>query len=171
MTKEDIVALALKITAFFLLLDALSSFSASYLNWDYVAGYGRLSIVIDLLVMLLPLIIAVILAIVIWKLSYHIANSMSTKTPPTSVEKKWSLSDIQITAFSVIGIFVLAKAIPTAFYHVYGLLITSIFNGSSSGNGPAGLSRYVYTGAQLLIGFWLLFGAKGLHNLLRKRDA
>ena len=160
----------MRIASLFLVLDALSSFSASYLNWDYVEGYGSLSIAIDLFVMLLPSIVAVILAVVIWKFAYRIAHSMSAKTPTTSLEIKWSLSDIQTTAFSVIGVFVLAKAIPTAFYHVYGLLLTSVFSGSSSGKEPASMSRYIYTGIQLVIGFWLLFGAKGLHNFLKKRE-
>jgi hypothetical protein len=161
MSKDDVVVLTLRLSSIIIFLSALSKVPSTLANW---ANVGEVSVVSILVMIVLPALIAIIL----WIYAYSLAKVFVSPTPTTAIESKWSLSDVETTAFTIIGIYVLTSAIPDAFYMLSFIIQASAFGASKTE--PGFVPRYIYTGTQLFIGFWLLFGAKGLHDFLRKAD-
>ena len=159
MTKDDIVALSLRLSSIFLFLSALSKAATTLPNWFRA---GEVSVAAALAMIVLPILVA----IVFWKYAYSLAKAFVPTTATKSIEIKWSLSDVESTAFTVIGLYVLTSAIPNTLYLLSFVIQASAL--SASKTEPGFVPRYIHAGAELLIGFWLLSGAKGLHGFLRK---
>jgi hypothetical protein len=159
MTKDDIVALSLRLSAVFLFLATLSKTVTTLTNW---ARAGEVSVVAALVMVVLPMLVAVIF----WKYAYPLAKVFIPTMPDKAIDIKWSLLDVETTAFTVAGLYVLTSAIPNTFY-LFSFVIQA-FAFSASKTEPGFVPHYIHAAAELFIGFWLLFGAKGLHGFLKK---
>ena len=159
MTKDDIVALSLRLSSIFLFLSVLSKAATTLPNW---ARAGEVPVVATLVMIVLPLLVSIIF----WKYAYSLAKAFVPTMPTKSIEIKWSLSDVETTAFTVLGLYVLTSAIPNAFYLLSFVIEASAL--SASKTEPGFVPRYIHTAVELFIGFWLVSGARGLHSFLRK---
>ena len=159
MTKDDIVALSLRLSSIFLFLSALSKAVTTVPNW---LRAGELSISAALVMIVLPIMVAIIF----WKYAYSLAKTFVPTVPSKAIDIKWSLAEIETTAFTVVGLYVLTSAIPNVLYLLSFVIQASAL--SASKTEPGFVPRYIHAGAELFIGFWLLSGAKGLHGFLRK---
>lgn len=167
MTKQDLAALALRISSPFLLFFSLSKVFALLPNWIEAANGNMFLIFGILLFALMPISIAFIF----WKYAYRLANLFIPEQNGPVPDTKWSLGEIQATAFVIVGLYALVSAIPDTFF-----LISVMFQASSFDVGyfeipPTLIASMISTGIRLVLGFWLLLGANGLLDFLKKIKA
>ena len=79
-----------------------------------------------------------------------------------------SLEALQDLAFSVVGVFILGVAIPDLTKLAYYYWQLSAPGGVQMGADIERRGALIEIVVQLVIGLWLLFGAAGITNLLRK---
>jgi len=159
MTKNESIGLALRIASIFLVFYVLEKAAATIPGWGRVGEVSTTAIVVMLVV---PLVFAGIL----WKFAFPLSKILLPPATQITEDIRWSLTDIEATAFTIIGVYVLSSAIPDGFY------IASVFIQSSTFKADLGqvsiTSRLIFIIVRLIIGFWLLLGAKGLHDFLHK---
>lgn len=163
MQKEQIVGIAVRLFAVFLAIYVLrySSGVISYIakSTDYVIGLPFLAVIV-----LFPLLAALLLWLFPLSVASRLIPDIKAKEPP----KALSGSEAELIAFSVLGLWVLASAVPDVFNWV-----TFVYLMKSSGAGRAELSpdnigNIVATVIELVIGFWLLFGSRGVIVVVKR---
>ena len=117
-----------------------------------------------------------LVALLLWFFSSRLANMVwEGQDDNMPIPDGFSLSEIQVTAISILGLAILSDAIPSLF----NLIITNIF--------PKSNPRYVYTlemsgkfeaqipiadyasvGIKILFGLWFLLGSHGIVNAVTK---
>jgi len=160
--REQIVALAIRVFAVFLLVYGLRSLSTfvpiGYINdmaseaWIWIAVF------------------AIVLFGIVWLLWFFplsIARKLLPRTTQKSTEVAVSAQEIETIAFTVLGLWVLSTGVPDIIYWItYWLTIAN-----ASVDPDISLDRLGYTLAtvmEIIIGVWLMFGAKGLRGLLHR---
>ena len=158
MTKNENLGLAMRIASIILIFSVINKALAIIPVLNHVSEPSMIAIV------LLPL----AFAITVWKYAYSFSEYLLPPKTENAEIPKWELSDIQEASYTIIGVYVVSDNIPEAVY----LLSTVIHNASINVDlGMVDLSiseRCVLTEVKLIIGFWLIFGAKGLVNFIRK---
>ena len=162
MTKNEILGLAMRIAAILLIFSAINKALATIPVLSRVGDLSMIAIV------LFPL----AFAIVVWKYAFLISEYL---LPPKTAENakvlKWGLSEVQEAAYTIIGVYFVSDNIPEGVY----LLSLVIHNASITADlEMVDLSistRCILTEIKLIIGFWLIFGAKGLVDFIRKVKA
>lgn len=160
MTKNETVGLSLRIASIFLFFSALQKTAVTIPEWNRVGEVSATAIVFMLIV---PLLFAVIL----WKFAFSLSKILLPPTTPTAEDIRWSLTDIETTAFTIIGVYMLSDAIPDGFYLASVFIQSSAFK-ADLGQAPSITLRFISTVIKLVIGFWLLLGAKSLSDFLSK---
>ena len=162
MTKEQIVALGIKLFAVFLLIYGIRSVAyllpLSYFNdmsgWSWVM-IGVFSFAFCCI------------ALVLWFFPLIISRKLLPADDVKEGETIASIKDIDVIAFSIVGLLVLATAVPDIFYWI--LMWSVLLSGSLMEGVPANyMINTVVTVFELIIGFWLLLGARGLRGFIRR---
>jgi hypothetical protein len=159
MQREHFVAVAIRLFAIFVviytlrygasLLPFVGSSEAARATWTFFAFFA-----------IPPLLTAAIL----WLFPLSLARALLPKGTATETKTAWSIADVQIVALSVLGVWVLATALPDVFHWVvYGHLMTKYQLGELS---PENMGNIWATAIELVIGFWLVFGAKGISGII-----
>ncbi len=109
----------------------------------------------------------ILIGIVVYKYPIFFAGKLLPKTDDINANIKYSLKDIQVVAFSIIGLYILVTGVPRLLYWLY------IFQQVKYGPveielAPENIANFISTILEIIIGFWLLLGAKGLQGLLYK---
>jgi len=162
MTKEQIVALAVKLFAVFLLIYGLGQL-ASIIPLSY---YDNISVGAWITIAGLGLFFAGII-LFLWFFPLFISRKLLPSDEVKEGESIASVKDIDVIAFSILGLWVLASAVPDMVYWI--LMWMTVLSKSS---GDAMLTEQVInttvTVLEIIIGVWLLVGARGLRGLLRR---
>lgn len=163
MNKEQIVGLVIRLFAVFLVVYSLRLMSSLF-TFATVEPIDYISSAIIFLFGFSPILIAIIL----WRFPLAIASKLIPKPTETKHTSAWGETEIQIVAFSTLGLWVLSSAIPNAFYWVTLVnRIKSVSFGNTSLS-PENVAGIVSTITQIILGFWLLMGSKGIVGLVRK---
>ena len=153
MTKKEIAILSYKVLslyAFLKVIDKLAYIIRFISQYD-PSRLNTIEVAIPLLCMLLC-------SVLLWFTAPLLASTIFSKTE--SVDKTAaSLMDIQMAAFSVVGLFVLANSLP---FFVRAALW--YFMGSFKVKELAG--DVIAFLLQIGLGFWLLFGSRGIVNYI-----
>ena len=159
MTKKEIATLSFKLLslyAFLQLIDKLG-YIISYLLYEDFSGAKFLNFI----TWAVPPLLFLICGLLLWYTASPFASSLF-KTTGSDDKSNASLKDIQIVAFSVVGLFVLAESFPDFVrLAVWYYSATAIQKSPLAGDGAAFLLRSAF-------GFWLLFGSRGIVNFIRK---
>jgi hypothetical protein len=109
--------------------------------------------------------VMLIVAAALWLFPLTVASRL---IPRSALEQRTSVpvEDLQRCGFVLLGLWVLASAIPN-FLRYSLLFYLTLRPGAMIDLGVNLPTAYVGTVAELVVGFWLLFGAKGLLSLLR----
>lgn len=176
MTKKEIVSLSLKLAGIYCLIMAIA-----YLNFTVMAvvsslrgqGFWDMLISITPFVLLLlsftPFVLLLLFAAYLMfssKLPSRIASSMIEEEKTTS----FTFQDIQVLAFSIIGVWLLSSAIPTLIQVIVRIILLhstsqrsfSVFRDSYI------ISQIVAAVLKLALGIYLFSGSKGLAKLWQK---
>jgi hypothetical protein len=161
MYKEQIVGLAVRLFAIFLFLYAVRHTSGLLI---FVSEQPQNNV--NELLIFAPLLFSIIAAILLW----HFPLTVATKIIPDIKSKNkapaLNAAEIEVVAFSVMGLWVLATAIPDVFYWAIFVLrlksieLANVTLADSIGN-------IIATAVELVIGVWLLFGSRGILGLIR----
>jgi hypothetical protein len=167
LNKKDIAFLSVRLAAIYVFIMTL--------NWLAVGSY---QVIVDLfltssakgnyskvIIGLIPVVILIIGGVLLWGLAKQISNYLTVKTKENQDEdvEKIELKDIQVIAFSVVGLILLVNAIPEFIYRLSNLI--AIANTGAFGDMRNKIGLYLpilRDSIKLIIGFSLFFGAKGL---------
>lgn len=111
-----------------------------------------------------PLMLA---AILLWRFPLVVAAKIIPDVRTKNLVTPLNADSIGIVAFSVMGLWVLATAVPDIVYwitFIYRIKSIEIGNPTLPPEKIAGL---VSTIVELAIGFWLLFGSRGILGLIK----
>lgn len=167
MTSRAIALLAFKVLGLLAVLLAIGPgakvLPTMVVNWPYDSEGGSLLLLVTSL--LAPIVLPLVLGGALWfgadALAQKLFTDLDTATPP-------SFEALQDLAFSVVGLFILGVAIPDLTKLAYYYWQLSAPGGVQIGSDIERRGALIETLVQIVIGFWLLFGASGIANLLRK---
>lgn len=162
MPKEQIVGIAVRLFAVFLALYTLR-YASSMLPYAAAPPPNSISFWFIGTLALFPILAAVLL----WFFPLTVATRLIPDIKAKETSTSLGAGDVEVVAFSVMGLWVLTTAIPDIFYWV-----TFVYRVESAGVGspelsPENIGNIVATVVEFVIGFWLLFGSKGLLGIIR----
>ena len=163
MPKGQVVGIAVRLFAIFLALETLR-YASSLLPYAAAPPPNNISFVFIGTLALFPILAAVLL----WFFPLSVAAKLIPDIKSQGQHGPLGAGGIEVVAFSVLGLWVLTTAIRDIFYWV-----TFVYQVKNSGLGNADLSpdnvgNIVATVVELVIGFWLLLGSKGLLGVIRR---
>lgn len=114
-----------------------------------------------------PTILLLFFSIWLWRNADWLAGKMLPGPEVSTEGSALNASDLQIVAFSVVGLILIVQALP----QISSMVMEYKYRTEMAGRGqfPAGgIDRQlVFGGVKLLLGIGLLFGARGLAGILR----
>ena len=163
MHKEQIVGLAVRLSAIFLGLYTLR-YASSWLPYISAPPPNDISLVFASAIILPPILAAVLMWFFPLALANKLIPDIKTKDAPVPLDP----GSIEVVAFSVMGLWVLTTAIPDIFHWA-----TYVYQVKNKHFGyfeltSENIGNIVSTVVELVIGFWLLFGARGLLGVIRR---
>lgn len=163
MPKEQVVGIAVRLFAIFLALETIR-YASSLLPYAASPPPNNISLGFIATLLFFPLLAAFLL----WRFPLAVATNLIPDIKKQEQHSSLGANDIQVIAFSVMGLWVLTTAIRDIFYWV-----TFVYQIKNSGLGnptlsPENVGNIVSTVVELVIGFWLLFGSKGLVGIIRR---
>ena len=176
MTKKEIVSLSLKLAGIYCLIMSISHLNFAIMSVvSALRGQSFWSMLISitpfvlLLLSFTPVVLLLLFgAYLIFssKLASKIASSMIQEEKTTS----FTFQDIQVLAFSIIGVWLLSNAIPTFIQVIVRITVLhstsqqsfSVFRNSYI------ISQIVAAVLKLALGIYLFSGSKGLAKLWQK---
>ena len=163
MTKEQIVGLGVRLFAIFLALYTLRQ-APGLMAFAKMSppDYATLWVVAVLTIIFL------LVAILLWCLPLTVARKLIPKVERKKKAGALSISEIQVMAYSVVGLWVLTTAISDAVHWTVFVYRVKSMDAGYVQLSPQNIGDIVATVVELVIGFWLLFGAKGLIGIIRR---
>ncbi len=171
MTKKEIVSLSLKLAGIYCLIMAIShlNFAIMYVVSSLRQGFWDMLISITPFVLLLLSFTPVVLLLLFGaylifsnKLASKMASSMIEEEKTTS----FTFQDIQVLAFSIIGVWLISSAIPTFIQAI--VRITVMYSTSQRSVSVYFIPQIVATVLKLALGIYLFSGSRGLAKLWQK---
>jgi len=161
MTKKEIATLSFKLLSLYAILQLIDKlgYIISYLMYGDLSGANFMNFIS----WAVPPVLFLICGILLWYTAAPLAGSLFKATGSNeNSNSNASLIDIQIVAFSVVGLFVLAESFPNFMrLVVWYYLANEIQKSPLTGDGVAFLLQSVF-------GFWLLFGSRGIVNFIHR---
>lgn len=163
MRKEQIVGIAVRLFAIFLVLYTLR-YASSLLPYAALPPPNNISFAFISTLALFPILAAVLLWFFPLSVATTLIPGIKTKKQPAPLDA----GGIEVVAFSVMGLWALTTAIPDILYWIaFTYRVKSVGIGSPELS-PENIGNIVATIAELVIGFWLLFGSRGLLGVVRR---
>lgn len=163
MSGRHIVGLGVRLFSIWLVLYVLTN----------VPGMWRFNVSADAestnLVVIVVASLVLALAAALWLFPLSIANTLVPGRPTEPVGAELTQAPferVERLAFCLLGLWVLAEVVPNGFYWLFMAYHASRPQ-SLLDFGPREYSMMAVTVSRLVIGVWLLFGARGLRGLLK----
>lgn len=160
MTHAQYVGLGVRLFAIWLALYALGGLPQlwSFMERDFKDPTGAA------VVMVLALLMGLV-AVLLWIFPLTVARKL---IPRTALDQPTTLpfEQVQSVGFCLMGLWVLASAVPNAFMWAV-LVYQSTRPQTLFSLEPRNYGSIAYVVIQLVVGLWLLFGARGLLRVLR----
>jgi hypothetical protein len=171
MTKKEIVSLSLKLAGIYCLIMAITRLNFAIMSAvsSLRQGFWDMLISITPFVLLLLSFTPVVLLLLFGaylifssKLPSKMVSSMIEEEKTTS----FTFQDIQVLAFSIIGVWLLSSAIPS---FIQVIVRITVLHSSSQQSVPVYyISQIVAVVLKLALGIYLFSGSKGLAKLWQK---
>ncbi len=172
MTKKEIVSLSLKLAGIYCLIMSLSYLSFAIMSVvSFLRGQGfwdMLTSITPFVLLLLsftPVVLLLLFGVYLIfssKLPSKMASSIIEEEKTTS----FTFQDIQVLAFSIIGVWLLSSAIPS---FIQVIVRITVLHSSSQQSVPVYyISQIVAVVLKLALGIYLFSGSKGLVKLWQK---
>jgi len=175
LSRKDIASLSCRILAVYSVISAAKALNYLMILEQLFQGNFRPGAIITILVSSsLPSILLLAFGVALWLKAERVAAYMLPDREETSERPALSIEDVQSAAFSVVGVLVLAGAIPQLVQTVSSIIIMHSLEYTSRNQWflPHDIPRMAGLVVQLIIGFWLFFGSRGIAGLYgRMREA
>ena len=160
MSREDLIAIASRLFAVFLLVTVARSFPSAMV----VVGQGvdQISWVLAAIVLGSSLVVCAVL----WFFPLTIARKLLPAMKEPRSESAMSGSVALSVGLTLLGIWVLATAIPDAIYWGTLLLLTRQMDVDYYQWGHEQVAGIVTTVTELVLAAWLIFGSSGIKRLI-----
>ena len=162
MSREDLVAIASRLFAVFLLVTVARSFPSAAALIDQ--GGDRPSLVLVAIVLASGLSVCGVL----WFFPLTVARKLLPVMKEPRSDTVMSNSLALSVGFTLLGVWVLAVAIPDAIYWGTLFLLTRQMDGGNYLWGHEQVASVVTTAVELALAAWLIFGSSGLSRLFER---
>ena len=152
MTKKEIATLSFKVLSLYAFIKAIDKLT--YLTIDMYEYRFKDIGVLDYMIFASPVVLLLLCGGLLWFIAPLLASSISRSTVSED-NSATSLLSIQMVAFSVIGLYMLADSLPTL---VRATIWYFIMTGSRSPLAGDIIGSLV----KIVLGLWLLFGSRGI---------
>lgn len=161
MSREDIIAVAVRLFALFLVVTAIRHAAG-------LTSLGRYEELTTVMVSVTATIVALTFAFaaVIWYFPLTIARKLLPSLRDAGTPLSAAGHKLQESALIVLGLWVLASALPDTSYWLTLVVFTSGVGSEGYTWPPDNKASMVATAVEIAIGFVLILGARGLSNLL-----
>ncbi|MDD3517923.1 MAG: hypothetical protein PHQ14_06210 [Chromatiales bacterium] len=163
MTKYEAVGLALRVAAIFLFVNVLQELAVSFQTFGQTSGSLTWIIIVAGATSL------ILVALLLWMFPMAVTRRLLPTDKAQDSVGPWRLEDVQVVAFSVLGVYILVRALPWVVYWIslrYQIR-TSDQPEFAFGAQERENARLLMAVFEVGLGFWLLFGARGLVGMLR----
>ncbi|ATW28244.1 hypothetical protein [Candidatus Formimonas warabiya] len=161
MNVKAAATIAVKVLAIFTLIKFITYLPSAYNIFDIVStASSQTSASLQIITFMAPICLLLIVSMCLWLYADEISDRM-VKNPGINEKVNINYEGLQSIAFSVVGIIIVADALPALISAFIHLKIDDSFR-------P--LNQYINlgtTGLKLVIGLLLLFGSKGLVGLIK----
>jgi len=173
--NKDIAILSCRILAVYSVISAAKALNYLMILEQLFQGNVRPGAIIPILISSsMPSILLLAFGVVLWLKAGSIAVCMLPDREEAEERPAKIIEDVQSAAFSVVGVLVLAWAIPQSVQTVSSIIIKHNleFPYQSQWLLPHEIPRIAGLIVQLILGFWLFFGSRGIAGLYgRMREA
>jgi len=161
MTKREIAVLSFKVLSLYAFIEAIdkSNYILYYLYYKDQMGLDKK---FDIALTSVPPLLSAICGIGLWFAAPLLAKSIFKSEVPEDGTQA-SLVNVQTTAFSVVGLFLLATGFPNLVNVVLIILTSTSIQGSSR----VMIHNIVGFVLKIALGLWLLLGSRGLVKFIR----
>lgn len=160
MSREDIVAIAARVFAAFLLVTVARSFPSA------MALIGQDGPQPSLVLVGLVLASSVVVCAILWLFPLTIARKLLPAMSEPRSETSMSGSVALSVGLTLVGVWVLAYAMPDAIYWTTIFLLTRSAEFEHFVWGHEQIASVVTTAAELALAIWLIFGSSGIKRLI-----
>jgi hypothetical protein len=162
MIKKEAVGIAVRLFAIFLGVYSLR-FMSTMIPFAATSDSDSVTLNYVLILGAFPLLAAALL----WRFPLTVATLLLPASTEQTEATALNANDMEVAGFSIVGLWVLASAIPDLFYWVtYAYAITHVDSGV--GWLPDQIGGAVSTVIELGVGFWLLLGSGGLLKMISR---
>ncbi|MCD9088630.1 hypothetical protein [Stenotrophomonas sp. SY1] len=162
MSREDVVAVGVRLFALFLLLLVARSFPSAIALFQQ--GGDQAALITIVLVMAASLAVCALL----WFFPLSIARKLLPAMKEPRSESAMSGPVAFSVGLSLLGLWLLTRAIPEAFYWVTLVLLNRRNDAAYVAFDHDQLARIVLTVAELALAVWFIFGANGIRRLIER---
>lgn len=168
MTNKDIARLSCKLLSIYTLISAIKSLNYFVVLPFQEYGTGMFNIMIVLTA--IPSTFLFASGIILWVYADKLVKHLVPDKELAAGDPRRGLEDIQGVAFSVVGILILSDAAPKLMQVLLSivLLLKLQYAIPNEWLNVTTITRSTGLVIQLIIGFWLFLGSRGIVGLLRK---
>ncbi len=162
MSREDLVAIASRLFAVFLLVTtarSIPSAAALLPQGDYGPYIALVAVV---------LLGAIAICALLWFFPLTIARKLLPVMKEPRSEEAMSSSAALSVGLTLLGVWVLAYAVPDAIYWITRFLLIRRMQVEHYAWGPEEIASIVTTLAELALAAWLVFGSSGIKRLIHR---
>ena len=171
LSGKDIAILSCRILAVYSVISAAKALNYLMILEQLFQGNIRPVTIIPIIMSSsIPSILLFAFGVALWLKAERVAAYMLPDREETSERLALSIEDVQSAAFSVVGVLVLAGAIPQLVQTASSIIIMHSLEYTSRNQWflPHDIPRLAGLVVQLILGFWLFFGSRGLAGLYRR---
>ncbi len=161
MTKREIAILSFKVLSIYTFIQAIDK---SYYVLYYLIYNNQLDVSrrLNLVMTSVPSLLLALCGVILWFTAPLLATSIFKSTVPEDGSQA-SSTNVQMIAFSVVGLFILATGVPDLVNVVVVMLTATSIEG-----GPRSMiHNVVVLLLKIGLGLWLLFGSHKIVNFIR----
>jgi hypothetical protein len=161
MTKREIAILSFKVLSLYAFIRVIDNLP--YTLYSMYGNGAKNPIIPNILITAIPPLLLVLCSALLWYMAPFLASSVY-RSATFENEPNGSLPDIQAVAFTVVGLFLLASALP----EIVSLIVIYYTMWAADIGGKHALIRSIIVLLlKIGLGLWLLLGSHGLVKFIR----
>jgi hypothetical protein len=119
----------------------------------------------DFAVIILVALLMALLAVFLWLFPQTVARKLLPQHLDESPVSPWTLEAVFAVGASLVGVFILAQAVPNVVYWI-ALILAKQQDANTAGFSPQNYAAMTSLVAEVALGVWLLFGGRGIANAI-----
>ncbi len=160
MSREDVIAVAVRLFAIFLLVTIVRSFPSA------MALIGQVELKPSLVLVALVSVLSLALCAYLWFFPLTVARKLLPAMREPRSETAMDGSVALTVGLTLLGVWVLSHALPDAIYWVTLFLLSRRIDAGHIDWQHEQIANIIATAGQLALALWLIFGSSGIKRLI-----